>query len=221
MLISDLIIEQNHQFVVLNKPAGMPAQPDLTEDKSLQGITEAYCKQDLHIINRLDRPASGLVVMARTPKAATSLHRQFEDKAVEKSYWAVVKKAEIAKEASLVHYVRKGRDKSSICKETDKGAQRAELSYKIISENDNYYLLDIQLITGRFHQIRSQLSAIGCPIKGDGRYGFDRPNKDRSIHLHAHRIVFKHPVSGEKLSFDAPISTEDVVWNSLLENRAK
>ncbi len=219
MLISDLIIEQNHQFLVLNKPFAMPSQPDLSEDKSLLGIVEAYCKQDLHIINRLDRPASGLVLVARTAKAATSLHRQFEDKIVEKHYWAVVKKAEITPEATLVHYLRKGKDKSSVCKSDDKGAQRAELHYKIIGENNNFYLLDIQLVTGRFHQIRSQLSAIGCPIKGDNKYGFDRSNKDRSIHLHAHSITFKHPISGEKLSYNAPLVSEDVVWTSLLESK--
>jgi 23S rRNA pseudouridine1911/1915/1917 synthase len=105
-----------------------------------------------------------------------------------------------------------------VCTAEDKGAQRAELNYKIIGENNNFYLLDIQLVTGRFHQIRSQLSAIGCPIKGDNKYGFDRSNKDRSIHLHAHSITFKHPISGEKVAYNAPLVSEDVVWTSLLES---
>lgn len=215
MQISELIIFQSHQFVVANKPAGVPTQPDQTGDKSLVDLLSIYCKSDLYVIHRLDRPVSGIVLLAKSKKAAADLNRQFQDKKVEKTYLAVVKEAPEAPEGTLTHYLKKQGKQEKVFSEPAPGALEATLSYTCLSISDNYTLLKIVPATGRFHQIRAQLSAIGSPIKGDVKYGFRRGNADRSIHLHAQQLTFYHPVTNHKLTFEAPVP-EDNLWKALM-----
>ena len=214
MQISELIIFQSHQFVVANKPAGVPTQPDQTGDKSLVDLLSIYCKSDLYVIHRLDRPVSGIVLLAKTKKAAADLSRQFQEKKVEKTYLAVVKDAPEAPEGTLTHYLKKQGKQEKVFKLPTPGALEATLSYSTLSKSDNYTLLKIVPATGRFHQIRAQLAAIGSPIKGDVKYGFRRSNPDRSIHLHALQLTFHHPVTNHKLTFEAPVLDEKL-WTAL------
>ncbi|MFZ4542510.1 MAG: RluA family pseudouridine synthase [Saprospiraceae bacterium] len=220
MQLSELIIFQSHQFVVANKPAGVPTQPDMTGDKSLVDLLSIYCKSDLYVIHRLDRPVSGVVLMAKTKKAAATLNKQFQDKKVEKTYLAVVKEAPEQKDGVLSHYLRKQGKQEKVFKEPGQGALEASLTYETISSSDNYTLLKVVPTTGRFHQIRAQLSAIGSPIKGDVKYGSKRSNPDRSIHLHAWKLSFYHPVTNHKLEFEAPIP-DDILWKALMPTAEK
>lgn len=213
--IAEYIIDKNNQFIAFNKPSGMLVQSDQSEAKSLLDLAEIYCKHPLGLIHRLDRPASGVCIFAKSKKALVGINKQMQERTVEKIYWAVVKKVDIEKEGTLVHYLkRNGKIKKSEISDTEKsGFKKAELSYKVISEIDNYLLLEISLITGRFHQIRAQLSAIGAFIKGDVKYGDRRSNKDRSIHLHARSISFLHPSTNEKIHLTAEIP-DDTVWKA-------
>jgi 23S rRNA pseudouridine1911/1915/1917 synthase len=166
----------------------------------------------LGIVHRIDRPVSGVLVFARTSKAAARISEAFREKKVQKTYWAVVKNQPPASEGTCIDYLVKNEklNKSFVTKEPAKG-QKSELHYKLLGKSDNYYLLEVKPITGRHHQIRAQLSAMGCPIKGDVKYGFDRTNKDASIHLHARRIVFPHPVKEEMTDITAPVP-KDPIW---------
>ncbi len=215
MQLSELIIFQTHQFVVANKPAGVPIQLDKTGDKPLVDLLSIYCKSDLYVVHRLDRPVSGIVLFAKNKKAAAHFSKQFQDKTIEKKYLAVVKDCPEQQEGILTHYLKKIGNQEKIFKMPVKGALEAQLSYSVKTSSDNYHLLEIMPVTGRFHQIRSQLSAIGSPIKGDVKYGFKRSNADRSIHLHAWKLTFKHPVTNHPLSFEAPLP-EDTLWKALM-----
>jgi 23S rRNA pseudouridine1911/1915/1917 synthase len=214
MQLSNIIIYQNHQFVVAHKPAGVPIQPDLTGDKSLLDLLAIYCKSTLFVVHRLDRPVSGVVVLAKSKKAAAHLSKQFAEGRVQKNYLAVVKQAPTTADGNLTHYLKKQGNKELIFDIPTEGAQMATLSYKVQGQSDNYTLLEITPTTGRFHQIRAQLAAIGSPIKGDTKYGFKRGNIDRSIHLHASKLHFKHPVTNQLLSYEAPVPDE-VLWKAL------
>lgn len=209
------ILYKDHQIIALNKPSGIAVQPDKTGDATLQAQAEAYCRQPLHLAHRLDRPVSGIVVFAKTKTAMTALTEQFRSRSVEKTYLAVVQNLPPQPEATLVHFLRKNEAKniSIVSTETDATAERAELHYRLLGSSERYHLLEIQLITGRHHQIRAQLAAIGCPLKGDVKYGFRRSNRDRSIHLHAWRLAFDHPVSGERIQLEAKLP-EDPVWQA-------
>lgn len=209
------ILYKDHQFIALNKPPGIAVQPDKTGDVTLQAQAEAYCRQPLHLAHRLDRPVSGVVVFAKTKTAMTALTEQFRSRSVEKTYLAVVQNMPPEPEASLVHFLRKNEAKniSILSSESDANAERAELHYRLMGSSERYHLLEIQLITGRHHQIRAQLAAVGCPLKGDAKYGFRRSNRDRSIHLHAWRLAFDHPVSGERIQLEAKLP-EDPVWQA-------
>lgn len=178
-------------------------------------LAEIYCKHPLGLIHRLDRPASGVCIFAKSKNALVSINKQMQDRTVEKTYWAVIPKGDFEKEATLVHYLKKNGNskRSEASKEEKAGFKKAELSYKVLSEIDNYALLEVKLITGRFHQIRAQLSAMGFPIKGDVKYGARRGNKDRSIHLHAKSITFSHPISNERIHIEAD-APQDVIWNA-------
>ena len=215
MDIGSLVLYKNNQLIAFNKPAAIGVQPDKTEDKSLLDFAEIYCKSSLHVVHRLDRPATGAVLFAKNKRALVHLNQQFKDRVIEKIYLAVVKNKPEKQEDHLVHYVYKNntKNKSIATTEESAGTKKAELRYKVIGQIDNYSLLEIELITGRFHQIRSQLAAIGCPIKGDVKYGFKRGNKDRSIHLHAWKLRFTHPVSEERVELIAPMP-EDGVWDA-------
>lgn len=215
MSISEYILYKNNQVIALNKPATIPVQSDQSEDKALIDLAEIYCQHRLHLIHRLDRPASGLVLFAKNKRSLAHLNLQFQNRTVQKTYLAVVKNQPPKMEDTLTHFLRKQHQKnrSSQVKENSTGAKKASLKYKVIDRIDNYFLLEIDLITGRHHQIRAQLAAIDCPIKGDVKYGFRRGNRDRSIHLHAWKLRFQHPASEEEVLLEAPLP-EDSVWSA-------
>ena len=208
------VLYKNHQLIAFDKPAGLPVTSDKTGDMSMEQLGQIYCKSNIGLIHRLDRPASGVVLFARSDKALAALNEQFKTRQVEKVYLAAVAERPEKDEATLVHYLkRQGRsNKSQVYEQAEAGAKRAELSYQYLTSSERYHLLEIRLHTGRHHQIRAQLAAIGCPIKGDVKYGFRRGNRDRSIHLHAWRLNFQHPVSGERVSVEAPMPAADPVW---------
>lgn len=214
--IGDLVLYKNNQLIAFNKPANVPVQEDKTGDKPLLGLAEIYAKSKLNLIHRLDRPATGVVLFAKTHGALVSLNEQFQQKAVQKTYLAVVKDPPPQTEGTLIHFLRKNQkdNRSFVSVEETPNSKRAELHYKIIGSSDHYHLLEIELVTGRHHQIRAQLSAIGCPVKGDTKYGAKRDNFDHSIHLHAWKLRFQHPVSGEMEEIVAPIPVDDPVWKA-------
>jgi 23S rRNA pseudouridine1911/1915/1917 synthase len=212
--MNDCILYNDKAVVVLNKPSSIPTQPDLTGDNSLLQLTEAFLNEKLYIVHRLDRVASGLVIFAKTPEAAASLSLQFQLKKTEKRYWAVVENKPPKDSDVLVHFLKKNA-KTNTSKAFDaetKDAKRAELRYILRGVSDRYVLLEIELFTGRHHQIRAQLAKIGCPIKGDVKYGARRNNLDRSIHLHAWKLQFEHPISREIKVFKCSPNKEDNLW---------
>lgn len=210
------IIQENAAFLVVNKPPGLAAQPDKTGDNSLLAIAEEYCGHALHIVHRIDRPVSGLVLFAKTAEAMTLFSLQFQARTVQKDYLAVVQNLPPEKEGKLVHYLKKNQAKntSTVFDKEQPGTERAELRYRLFESSKNYHLLHIQLLTGRHHQIRAQLAAIGSPIKGDVKYGARRSNTDRSIHLHAWRLAFDNPATGERILLEAA-PPEEVLWQAL------
>ncbi len=205
-------------LVIYNKAPGMPVQADKTGDPSLLELAEKYAKRTLHLVHRMDRPVSGAVLLAKTKAVMTNLTDQFKNRQIDKEYLAIVAALPPEPEGTLVHYIRKNEAKniSVAYPEEMPGAERAELRYKVLGSSDRYHLLHIQLLTGRHHQIRAQLAAIGSPIRGDVKYGFKRANKDRSIGLHAWKLAFEHPQSGEVMSVTAPVP-EEVVWGTFAE----
>lgn len=202
-------------LVIYNKPPGIPVQADKTGDTSLLETAEKHAKRTLHLVHRMDRPVSGAVLLAKTKAVMTALTEQFKNRQIDKEYLAIVGTLPPESEGTLVHYLRKNEAKniSVAYAEEMAGTERAELKYRVLGSSDRYHLLHIQLLTGRHHQIRAQLAAIGCPIRGDEKYGFKRSNKNRSIDLHAWKLAFEHPHSGETLSVEAPLP-EDVVWQA-------
>ena len=216
--IGDLLIYKNNQLVAFNKPPGLGVQDDKSEQKSLHALGEIYTKGKLFVIHRLDQPASGVILFAKTHNALVALNEQFRDRTTEKTYLAVVGEAPPEKEATLIHYLRKdGRKNISVAgDEATEGAKKAELHYRLLGSSERYHLLEIKLTTGRHHQIRAQLAAIGCPIKGDVKYGFRRSNRDRSIHLHAWKLGFEHPVSKERVELSASPPVGDPVWDAFV-----
>jgi 23S rRNA pseudouridine1911/1915/1917 synthase len=220
--IGSWVLLKNNQFIAFGKPGGLPVQADKTGDKSLLQLAEIYCKSKLYLVHRLDRPASGVVVFAKTKTMTSSLTEQFSQRSVQKTYLAVVQNKPAEAEGTLRHYLTKnGRANRSAVAEGSEDAggptgDFSEMTYRLLASSDRYHLLEVQLITGRHHQIRAQLAAIGCPIKGDVKYGARRGNRDRSIHLHAHRLAFRHPVSGEQVSLTAPLPA-DPLWAAFSE----
>ena len=218
------ILHEDNHIIVVNKRVGDIVQGDKTGDKPLSEIVKEYIKEKyekpgdvfLGVVHRLDRPTTGIVVFARTSKALTRLNELFSNRETEKTYWAVVKNKPLKSEDKLVHYIKRNEknntSKAHIKEVSD--SKLASLEYKMIATLTNYYALEINLHTGRHHQIRVQLQAIGSPIKGDLKYGFDRSNPDGGIHLHARKLVFLHPVSKEKIELIAPVP-DDVVWNAI------
>lgn len=218
------VLHEDNHIIVINKRVGDLVQGDKTGDKPLSEIVKEYIKEKynkpgevfLGVVHRLDRPTTGIVIFAKTSKALTRLNELFSKRETQKTYWAVVKNKPPKNEDTLVHYLKRN-EKSNSSKAHIKEvpeSKRASLDYKITKELNNYFALEINLHTGRHHQIRSQLSAIGCPIKGDLKYGFDRSNPDGGIHLHAQKLAFIHPVSKEELVLLAPTPNE-VIWNSI------
>ncbi len=213
--ISDLVLTNNHQFVAFNKPAGLAAQTDKTTDTSLLELGSAYCKTQLYTIHRIDRPTSGLILYAKTTTAAASLSEQLRERRAEKKYLAIVAEHPPKMEDTLQHFLlRDGRKmRAEIVKAKQAGAQEAILHYRYVAGSDRYHLLEIQLETGRFHQIRAQLAAIGCSVHGDVKYGARRRNADRSIDLHAYQMALTHPGTGDAVVLVAP-PPDNPLWNA-------
>ena len=217
----EVLYEDNH-LIAINKRPGDIVQGDKTGDTPLSEIVKAYLKVKynkpgavfLGVVHRLDRPTSGVVIFARTSKALSRFNKLLATNKTEKTYWAIVKNRPAKEGGSLVHWLRKNtsQNKSYTHRSEVKGSKKAELEYRLIRELDNYYLLEIDLRTGRHHQIRAQLAAIGSPIKGDLKYGADRSNKDGSIHLHARSMSFEHPVGNQNIEILAS-PPKDVLWD--------
>jgi len=215
--ISDLIIYNNNQLIAVNKPCGVASQPDKSEDKSMIELAEIYCKHKLFLVHRIDRPASGVLLFAKNKSAVASLHKQFKERKVKKTYRAIVANPPNPTEGELTHHLDFNTKKNvGFVTEKPEEGKEAKLSYRLIACSENYHLLDIDLHTGRQHQIRVQMSHIGCPIKGDDKYGFKRGNKDRSIQLHAKTLVFRHPVSSQEVVLEAK-EPNDPIWNAFRE----
>lgn len=207
----------------MNKRPGDIVQGDKTGDVPLSDVVKQYISEKYHkpgavflgVVHRLDRPTSGVVVFARTSKALTRLNKLFSERQTQKTYWAVVKQRPPENSEKLVHFMKRNtkQNKSYAHSKEVPDGKIAVLSYSVIKRLKNYFLLEIELETGRHHQIRSQLSAIGCPVKGDLKYGFDRSNKDGSIHLHARGLTFVHPVKKEEINMIAP-TPKEVIWDA-------
>ena len=212
--ISDHILYRDHQIIVAFKPAGIPSQPDSTNDISFLQLLQQYANLQLYLITRLDRPASGLMLLAKNKNAANLLTKQLQDKTLSKIYLAVTEKAPPQLQGELIQPLQEltKQNKSIILEQATASSQEARLNYSQIGASEKYFLLIIHLITGRHHQIRAQLANMGCPIKGDIKYGARRGNKDRSIHLHSWKLSFDHPISGTRMSFNAP-PPDDSLWN--------
>ena len=217
-----VLYEDNH-LIVVNKRAGDIVQGDKTGDLPLSGVVKEYIAEKynkpgevfLGVVHRLDRPTTGIVVFARTSKALARLNKMFSERETEKTYWAIVKNMPPENDATLIHYLKRNakQNKSYAYLKEVPESKKAVLHYKVIKQLNNYCLLEIILETGRHHQIRSQLSFIGSPVKGDLKYGFDRSNPDGSIHLHARRLKLLHPVLKEEFIFEAQVPDEPL-WNA-------
>ncbi|WP_379968252.1 RluA family pseudouridine synthase [Epilithonimonas sp. UC225_85] len=220
---SQIVYEDNH-LLVINKKAGQLVQGDKTGDLSLLELIKDFIKNRddkpgnvfLGLVHRIDRPTSGLVIYAKTSKALSRLTQMVKNREVKKTYWAIVAKEMIPKSQRLVHYLQKNEktNKATVFIKQTEGAKESILNYQIIKTLDNYQLLEIDLETGRHHQIRAQLSKIGVPIKGDLKYGAPRSNPDGGISLHARRLQFIHPVTKENIEITAPVPQNDAIWKA-------
>ncbi|QYJ67922.1 RluA family pseudouridine synthase [Flavobacterium litorale] len=218
-----VLYEDNH-IIAVNKRVGDIVQGDKTGDKPLSDVIKEYIKEKynkpgavyLGVVHRLDRPTTGIVVFARTSKALTRLNDLFKNRETQKTYWAAVKNKPAKDNDVLLHYlVRNPKNNTSKAHAKEvPNSKKASLDYTTLKELNNYTILSVNLHTGRHHQIRAQLSAIGSPIKGDLKYGFDRSNPDGGIHLHARKLTFIHPVTKKELTISAPLP-DDVIWNSI------
>jgi len=220
----EVIYEDNH-IIAVNKTSSEIVQRDKTGDTPLSETVAHWLKEKydkpgnvfIGVTHRLDRPVSGVVLFAKTTKALTRLNEMFKAGEIKKTYWAIVKNQPKEDEAELVHYiVRNEKQNKSYAYDTEKpNSKKAILHYKIIGRSDNYFLLEIDLKTGRHHQIRCQLAKIGCPVKGDLKYGFPRSNADGGISLHAQKAKFIHPVSQQEIEIVAAVP-EDKLWKAIV-----
>lgn len=220
-----VLYEDNH-LIAVYKENNELVQGDITGDETLADKVKAYIKQTcnkpgdvfLGIVHRIDRPVSGVVLFARTSKALTRLNKMFQDGEIKKKYLAIVKERPPDVAEVLTHYVKKNekKNKTFAFQQEVKGSKIARLRYEILSRTDRYYLLDIDLYTGRHHQIRSQLALVGSPIRGDLKYGYPRSNKEGGISLHARSISFNHPVKNEEITITAPLPQKDI-WQLFSE----
>ncbi|OCB70210.1 RluA family pseudouridine synthase [Flavobacterium crassostreae] len=218
------VLHEDNHIIVINKRVGDIVQGDKTGDKPLSDVVKEYIKDKynkpgevfLGVVHRLDRPTTGIVAFAKTSKALTRLNELFKNRQTQKTYWAIVKNKPEKPKDSLIHYLKRNEKNNSSkahIKEVP-DSKMAHLDYTVFKELNHYFALEVALHTGRHHQIRAQLAAIGCPIKGDLKYGFDRSNPDGGIHLHARELVFIHPVTKNELKITAPVPQE-VLWNAL------
>lgn len=221
-----IVYEDNH-LLVINKKVGQLVQGDKTGDDSLLELIKNFIKKRddkpgnvfLGLVHRIDRPTSGLVIYAKTSKALSRLTQMVKNREIKKTYWAVVTKEMIPQSQRLIHFLKKNEknNKAIVFPKATEGAKEAILTYHIIKNLDNYFLLEIDLETGRHHQIRAQLSKIGAPIKGDLKYGAARSNADGGINLHARKLEFIHPVTKENIEITAPVPQNDAVWRACEE----
>ena len=217
-----VLYEDNH-LIAVNKPAGVPVQGDSSGDKSLLDIVMEYIKVKynkpgavyLGLVHRVDRPVSGVVLFAKTSEALARMNEIFQNRLVKKTYWAVVVNQPEELSGTLEHYLLKDteKNKSHASNKSGKGAKKATLHYELIGRSNKFWLLNVDLETGRHHQIRCQLAKIGCPIRGDLKYGAPRSNPDGGINLHSLKVMFDHPVTKEPISISAPLPKEDPLWH--------
>lgn len=221
-----ILYEDNHLIAVCKK-AGDLVQSDKTEDKPLVEFVKDYIKKKynkpgdvyLGVIHRIDRPVGGVVIFARTSKALTRMNQKFQDKEMQKTYWAIVENTLPNEEGRLTHYLKKNevKNKSRGYDTEVKGSKKSEIDYKLMGRSKNYFYVEINPLTGRHHQIRVQLSKIGCPIKGDVKYNGHRTNRDGSIHLFARSLSFEHPVTKEPITITARPPKEDPLWGEMFK----
>lgn len=217
----NILYEDNH-IILVNKKAGELVQSDPSGDVPLEDSVKAYIKAKynkpgavfLGVVHRIDRPVSGVVLMAKTSKALVRLNQQLRDHGFRKIYWAIVEKLPEIPRGELRHHIYRdaGKNRSYAYDTAREGSKEAVLKYRVVRSSDRYHLVEVELITGRHHQIRAQLSRIGCPVKGDLKYGASRSNPDGGISLHARSLSFKHPVTGETVCVTAPVPAGDKLW---------
>lgn len=212
--ISDIILFQDHQVIVMNKPPGMPVQEDKTGDPSLLRMAMAYCKQDLYLVNRLDRPCSGIVLMAKNKKAAGYLSELYKKREISKTYLAIADKPVEPPAGSLEHILVRESGKNKITALTDEDVEgtHVKMQYTVKAESDTLAFLEITTDSGGQHQLRAQLGAAGHPIRGDNKYGYKRGNRDRSIQLHAWKLQFRHPSKHVNVDIQCPPPAQHI-WN--------
>lgn len=222
----EIVYEDNH-IIVVNKRPGEIVQGDKTGDEPLSETLKRYLKEKYAkpgnvfcgVVHRLDRPVGGLVVFAKTSKALTRLNEMFRNGDIHKTYWAITRNRPPKENDELHHYITtvERNNKSYVSEKPKEGAKEARLRYRLLTSTERYHLVEVELLTGRKHQIRVQLASVGCPIKGDLKYGDKRSNQDGSISLIARHIDFIHPVSKQRLSLDAPVPANDNLWQALWE----
>ena len=221
--MKDWILYEDNHIIIVNKPPKIPVQGDKTGDTSLIDIGKEYVKKTynkkgniyLGLPHRIDRPVSGIVILSKTSKSLSRMTKLFRDREIKKTYWAIVKNKLKKQSGELTHYLKKNKrlNKSFVGQNNQKGFMESKLKYKLLKELNNYFLYEIELITGRHHQIRVQLSTLGSPIKGDVKYNAKRTNKDGSINLHSRKIKFTHPIKKTLISITAP-PPENPIWVS-------
>ena len=217
------VLYEDNYIIIVNKRVGDIVQGDKTRDKPLSDVVKDFIKAKynkpgnvyLGVAHRLDRPTTGIVVFAKTSKVLPRLNKLFSEKKIHKTYWAIVKQKPKIEKDTLIHWLKKNpkNNKSSAYIKEINDSKKAILHYEVLRQLNNYVLIEVNLETGRHHQIRSQLSAIGCPIKGDLKYGVDRSNANGGIHLHSRKIEFTHPVSKDEISIIEP-TPSDPIWDA-------
>mgnify|MGYP001193269838 FL=1 len=222
-----ILYEDNH-LIIVNKPPKIPVQGDRTGDLSLIDIAKKYIKERdkkpgnvfMGLPHRIDRPTSGIVVLSKTSKSLSRMTKIFKERRVKKVYWAIVKKKLHKDQATLINFLKKNqiKNKSFASKDKKNGFLKSELNYHFKQKIDSYYLYEVELITGRHHQIRAQFSYAGSPIKGDVKYGANAPNKNGSIHLHSRNIEFKHPVNDKTINITASPPKKEIIWRNCFKN---
>lgn len=221
-----IVYEDNHIIIALKEP-GEIVQGDKTGDQPMSDKIKLWLKEKYNkpgnvfcgVVHRLDRPVGGLVIFAKTSKALSRLNEMLRNGKIHKTYWAITRNKPAKDSDILTHYIttRQQNNKSYVSETPVEGALKSQLVYRILSSSDRYHLIEVELLTGRKHQIRVQLSTIGCPIKGDLKYGDKRSNTDGSISLLAHRLQFEHPVSGKQIDITAPVPDNNL-WKALEAN---
>lgn len=209
--VDSYILHESEAYIIACKPAGLPSVPDQSGSENLQDILSKQSRKKLHALTRLDRPVSGIVIYTTSPHATAQLQQTMHDNGLEKSYIAIVEGQVEQDEQDLTQYLRKAKGNKTIVTQAKNG-KKSQLSFSVLTKLDNYSVLLVLPITGRFHQIRAQLAHIGHPIKGDVKYGARRGNRDRSIHLHAYQVKMLDPFTAERVTFTCPLPGQETLW---------